>query len=182
MNSRTHSDEQVGQIMASMLQFGWTNPVLADGAGLVAGHGRVMAAIRLYAQGETLRLMGGESIPGGMVPVIDCTGWSTVQRKAYIIADNRLAENAGWDSAMLALQINDLRGLGFDFGFAGFDADELAEILEQPAKIKHVTKKLEAKKYLRILISVPVDSAIYAKSILNDLAKIESIEIDYGGN
>jgi hypothetical protein len=123
-NSRTHSDAQVAQIMAAMVEFGWTNPVLADGDGIVAGHGRVMAASRLYEQGETIRLPGGDEVPDGMVPVIDCTGWSVVQRKAYIIADNRLAENAGWDSAMLALDIGDLRECGFDVGLTGFnDAD-----------------------------------------------------------
>ncbi len=132
-NSRTHSDQQIAQIMAAMVEFGWTNPVLADADGIVAGHGRVMAATKLYAEGKTILLPNGEPIPIGMVPVNDCTGWTPVQRKAYIIADNKLAENAGWDSAMLALDIGDLREQGFDIGLTGFGSDDLDALLAPKA-------------------------------------------------
>jgi len=115
--------------MAAMLEFGWTNPVLADAEGIVAGHGRVMSAAKLYAQGNTIRLPSGDPISFGMVPVIDCTGWTPAQRKAYIIADNKLAENAGWDSAMLALDLGDLRDCGFDASLTGFSDAELEALL-----------------------------------------------------
>ena len=94
-NSRTHSDAQVSQIAASIREFGWTNPVLVDGDnGIIAGHGRVLAARKL---GLT------------EVPVIELSHMSDAQRRAYIIADNKLAENAGWDDELLRLELGALR-------------------------------------------------------------------------
>jgi site-specific DNA-methyltransferase (adenine-specific) len=110
-NSRTHSDEQVAQIAASIKEFGWTNPVLTDGDnGLIAGHGRLMAA----------RKLGHKE-----VPTIELTGLSEAQKKAYIIADNRLALNAGWDNEMLKLEFDQLTELGFDVELTGFNLDEI---------------------------------------------------------
>jgi len=114
-NSRTHSDEQVAQIAASIREFGWTNPVLLDGAnGIIAGHGRVLAARKL-----------------GMaeVPCIELSHLSEAQKKAYIIADNKLALNAGWDNELLALEFGELQELGFDLDLTGFDADELDALM-----------------------------------------------------
>ena len=128
-NSRTHSDEQVMQIAASIEEFGFTNPVIADEIGIVAGHGRVMAARQLYAAGKTIKLPSGTAIPAGTVPVIDCTGWSDAKRRAYIIADNKLALNAGWNEEVLALELKDLGELGFDLEVIGFDDKELAKLL-----------------------------------------------------
>ncbi len=126
-NSKKHSDEQLALIQSSMVEWGFTNPVLADEKGIVAGHGRVMAATRLYAAGQSLRFPNGAAIPVGMVPVIDCTGWSDAQRRAYVIADNRLAEKgAEWDLEMLKLEIDDLMASGFDFEMTGFSSDDLA--------------------------------------------------------
>lgn len=110
-NSRTHSAEQVAQIAASIREFGWTNPVLIDGEnGIIAGHGRVLAAHKL---GET------------QVPTIELSHMSDTQKRAYIIADNKLALNAGWDNEMLALEINDLKDAGYDLGLIGFSLDEI---------------------------------------------------------
>jgi DNA modification methylase len=126
-NSKTHSDEQVALIQSSMLEWGFTNPILADGNGIVAGHGRVMAASRLYAAGQTLKFPNGAPVPAGMVPVLDCTGWTEAQRRAYVIADNRLAEKgASWDADMLRIEVADLQELGFDLDLTGFSADDLA--------------------------------------------------------
>lgn len=113
-NSRTHSDEQVTQIASSIKEFGFTNPVLIDrDNGIIAGHGRVMAAKKL-----------------GMkeVPCIVADGWTDAQKKAYVIADNKLALNAGWDNATLALEFAELQELGFDLSLTGFSAQELAAI------------------------------------------------------
>ena len=114
-NSRTHSDEQVAQIAASIREFGFTNPVLVDAAGgIVAGHGRVMAAQHL-----------------GMaeVPTI-CVGWlSESQRRAYVIADNQLALNAGWDDEVLAAELSAIGGAGFDMGLIGFSDAEMERML-----------------------------------------------------
>lgn len=117
-NSRTHSDEQVAQIAASIKEFGWTNPILTDGDnGLIAGHGRLLAA----------RKLGHKE-----VPTIELTGLTDTQKKAYIIADNKLALNAGWDDEMLKIEIADLLADGFTLSVLGFDADELQKLLDVP--------------------------------------------------
>lgn len=111
-NSRTHSDAQVAQIAASVREFGWTNPVLVDGEnGIIAGHGRVLAA----------RKLGMEE-----VPCIELAGLSDTQRRAYIIADNKLALNAGWDDELLAIELHELNAADFDMALIGFDAGELS--------------------------------------------------------
>lgn len=127
-NSRTHSPEQVEEIAASILEFGWTIPVLYDAQGMVAGHGRAEAAELAYSRGETLYMApgkdgGGDEIPHGHVPAIDCTGWSEAQRRAYIIADNRLAEKAGWDGGLLRVELEFLEKVpGFDVSLTGFES------------------------------------------------------------
>jgi len=115
-NSRTHSDEQVAQIAASIKEFGWTNPILIDGNnGIIAGHGRVMAARKLkYTE----------------VPTIELKDLTETQRKAYIIADNRLALNAGWDNEMLTIELNELLADGFALDILGFDPKEIDALLE----------------------------------------------------
>lgn len=110
-NSRTHDDAQVAQIAASIREFGWTNPVLVDGSnGIIAGHGRVLAARKLGLKD---------------VPVIELAEMTDLQRRAYVIADNKLALNAGWDEAVLALELQELGDLGFDVDLTGFSAEEI---------------------------------------------------------
>jgi ParB family transcriptional regulator, chromosome partitioning protein len=110
-NSRTHSDDQVLQIASSIKEFGFTNPVLVDDeGGIVAGHGRVMAAKKLNLK---------------EVPTITLIGLTEAQKKAYIIADNKLALNAGWDDEMLKLEFDALKELDFDLEITGFDISEL---------------------------------------------------------
>lgn len=105
-NARTHSDAQVAQIAASIREWGWTNPVLIDTeGGLIAGHGRVLAA----------RKLGIEDIP-----CMIATGWSDAQKRAYILADNQLALNAGWDTEFLAIELGELAGMDFDVSLMGF--------------------------------------------------------------
>jgi hypothetical protein len=118
-NARTHSDEQVGQIAASIREFGWTNPVLIDGErGIIAGHGRVMAARKLGL---------------GEVPTIELSDLTPAQRRAYILADNRLAENAGWDAEMLRVELGDLDAEGFDLDLLGWSDDELKGLMDPDA-------------------------------------------------
>jgi ParB family transcriptional regulator, chromosome partitioning protein len=115
-NSRTHSDAQVAQIAASIKEFGFTNPVLIDeDGGIIAGHGRTMAA----------RKLGLDE-----VPCLRLAYLSEAQKKAYIIADNKLALNAGWDDEMLKVEISELKDLDFDLSLIGFDADELQKLVE----------------------------------------------------
>lgn len=123
-NSRTHSDEQVAQIAASIREFGWTNPVLIDGEnGIIAGHGRVLAAQRL-----------------GMkeVPTILLDHMTDAQRRAYVIADNKLALNAGWDADLLKIELGELQGLDFDLSLIGFAPDELDKLLA-PEEVEGLT-------------------------------------------
>lgn len=129
-NARTHSPEQVAQIIASINEWGWTNAVLADDEGIVAGHGRVMAARKIYENGGRIRFPNGAPIPEGMVPVVDVTGWTPAQRRAYILADNKLALNAGWDEELLRIEITDLKESGFDLPLVGFSDDELADLFD----------------------------------------------------
>jgi hypothetical protein len=116
-NSRTHSDEQISQIAASIKEWGWTTPVLVDENGsIIAGHGRTLAAQRLKMT---------------KVPVMVAKGWSDAKKRAYVIADNKLAMNAGWDNELLALELGELGDLGFDLDLTGFTDDEIAALMPE---------------------------------------------------
>jgi hypothetical protein len=115
-NPRTHSDAQIAQIAASIVEFGWTSPILVDGDnGVIAGHGRLLAARKL-----------------GMreVPVIELAHLSAAQKRALVIADNRIALDAGWDEALLVLELADLAEVGFDLDMTGFTATEIERLLD----------------------------------------------------
>jgi DNA modification methylase len=115
-NARTHSDAQVAQIAASIREFGWTNPVLVDGDnGIIAGHGRVLAARKLKSN---------------EIPVIELRGLSEAQKRAYVLADNKLALNAGWDDMMLAAEVADLVAMGIDCDLTGFEPVEIEKLLD----------------------------------------------------
>jgi len=117
-NARTHSDEQIGQIAASIKEWGWTTPILVDETGgIIAGHGRTLAAQRLKM---------------AEVPVMVAKGWSDAKKRAYVLADNKLALNAGWDNEMLALELGEIGELGFDLDLTGFTADEIAALTPEP--------------------------------------------------
>jgi DNA modification methylase len=110
-NARTHSEQQVLQIAASIKEFGFTNPVLVDGEnGIIAGHGRVMAAKKLGLD---------------EIPTIELKHLTKTQKKAYILADNKLALNSGWDNNLLALELGELSDDGFDLELTGFSLDEI---------------------------------------------------------
>ena len=136
-NARTHSDEQIGQLAASIKEWGWTTPVLVDEqGGIIAGHGRTLAAQRLQMI---------------EVPVMVAKGWSEAKKRAYVLADNKLALNAGWDNEMLALELGEIGDLGFDLDLTGFSADEIKELMfgednadEDNSKY---TKKIDAPTY-----------------------------------
>ena len=114
-NSRTHSDEQIAQISASISEFGWTNPILVDGNnGLIAGHGRLLAARKLNM---------------AKIPVIELAHLSETQKKALIIADNKLALNADWDNELLGLELKELDANDFNLDLIGFDVDELRIVM-----------------------------------------------------
>ena len=119
-NSRTHSDTQIAQIAASIREFGFTSPVLVDADnGIIAGHGRVLAARKLGL---------------ATVPVLRIDYMTDAQKRAYIIADNKLALNAGWDEELLALELGELHELGLDLALTGFSEEELAGLRLGPAE------------------------------------------------
>jgi ParB-like chromosome segregation protein Spo0J len=114
-NARTHSPAQISQIAASVTEWGWTTPVLIDEqGGLIAGHGRVLAAQQLGLD---------------TVPVMVARGWSKAQKRAYVLADNKLTLNGGFDDELLRLELADLKDEGFDIGLTGFSGDELDALL-----------------------------------------------------
>lgn len=126
-NARTHSDKQVTQIAASIKEFGFNNPILLDGTnGVVAGHGRLMAAKKLKIKD---------------VPCIELSHLSETQKKAYVLADNKLALNAGWDDELLAHELESLKALDFDLSLAGFDEDELKALSATGGENEELTSK-----------------------------------------
>jgi len=134
-NTRTHSEAQVTQIAGSIREFGFTNPVLIDGEnGIIAGHGRVLAAQKLEL---------------GKVPCIRLSHLTDTQRRAYIIADNKLALNAGWDEELLGLELADLREDGFDLELTGFDGAGIESFLNppEPEVSTEYTNKVDAPVY-----------------------------------
>jgi DNA modification methylase len=123
-NSRKHSDEQVAQIASSIKEFGWTNPILIDGTNsIIAGHGRLMAARKLKME---------------EVPTIELSHLTDTQRKALVIADNKLALNADWDTTLLTIELDELLKDGFALDVLGFNADELTALLE-PEQVEGLT-------------------------------------------
>jgi len=142
-NSRTHPEEQVAQIAASIREFGWTNPVLVDGdGGIIAGHARVLAARKL-----------------GMaeVPVIVLDHLTEAQRRALVIADNKLAENAGWDEELLRSELAALRDLDVNLGMVGFEPDELRALFAEldPDEANDEVDGDAAEPNIQIALSVP---------------------------
>jgi ParB-like chromosome segregation protein Spo0J len=115
-NSRTHTEEQVAQIAASIKEFGWTNPILLDGDnGIIAGHGRLRAAVKLSI---------------AKVPCINLAHLTETQKKAYVIADNKIALNSGWDIQVLALELDALRDADMDLGLLGFSEADLSRMAD----------------------------------------------------
>lgn len=169
-NSRTHSEEQVAQVAASIREFGFTNPVLIDADGvIVAGHGRVMAA----------KSLGMEK-----VPCIRLGHLNEAQIRAYVIADNKLAENAGWDEDMLRLEIQHLQSVDFDLSLMGFSDDDLASLLaDDEPPTEGLTEADQVPEAQRVVISRPGDIWTLGKHRLmcGDSTSVEQVHALMGG-
>ncbi len=164
-NSRIHSDAQVAQIAASIKEFGFVNPVLIDEAGgIIAGHGRVMAA----------RKLGIDE-----VPCIRLAHLNENQKRAYVIADNKLALNAGWDDELLKLEIKDLDLADFDISLLGFDAEELENILDEPETTEGLTEDDEVPEPPEDPITVLGDVWVLGKHRLmcGDSTSIDAVNV-----
>jgi len=165
-NARTHSDAQVAQIAASIREFGWTNPVLIDeDGGIIAGHGRVLAA-RVLGQGE--------------VPCITLNGLTKTQRRAYVLADNRLALNAGWDDEMLSLELADLKAEGFDLALTGFDGADIAGLLDATDGL---TDEDDVPEVPTKPVTVPGDVWLLGRHriVCGDSTTVESVDLALAG-
>ncbi|MBB6193201.1 site-specific DNA-methyltransferase (adenine-specific) [Sphingobium wenxiniae] len=161
-NARTHSEEQVAQIAASIREWGWTVPVLVDeDGGLIAGHGRVLAARKL---GLT------------EIPVMVAAGWTEARKRAYVLADNKLALNAGWDAELLRVELTDLQAFDFDLGLTGFSDDELAALTA--VKTEGQTDPDEAPNPPEIPVSCPGDVWLLGKHRLmcGDSTSVDDME------
>lgn len=169
-NSRTHSDAQVAQIAASIKEFGFVNPVLIDEQdGIIAGHGRIMAA----------RKLGIDE-----VPCIRLAHLTENQKRAYVIADNKLALNAGWDEELLKLEIKDLEAGDFDISLLGFDAEELENIMDEPEKTEGLTEDDEVPDPPEQPITVLGDVWVLGKHRLmcGDSTSIDAVETLMAGS
>lgn len=169
-NSRTHSDAQVAQIAASIKEWGWTTPVLVDEDGsIIAGHGRTLAAQRLKMT---------------QVPVMVAKGWSDTKKRAYIIADNKLAMNAGWDAEMLKIELGTLDAAGFNLELTGFTGDDLTQAMfgdlategEADEMSENYSRKIEAPIYTP-KGDKPRVSSLYDEAKATEL-KLEIAEAD----
>lgn len=167
-NSRDHSDEQVSQIAESIKTFGFNDPVEIDKNGeIVAGHGRVLAAKKL-----------------GMkeIPTIELAHLDEKKKKAYNIANNKIAQNSTWDELALKDELELLNENNFDLTITGFTEDEIDEILNHSEKLREVDEEIQAIKKTRILISIPTDIIPDGIEELLEKLKLNGAEIDFSGN
>lgn len=164
-NSRTHSDSQISQIAGSIQEFGWTNPVLIDAEGvIIAGHGRVLAAQRLKLEA---------------VPCIRLTHLTDTQKRAYVLADNRLALNAGWNEELLSEELRRLADEEFDMALLGFNEEELLSSLgmvEDP-ELKPLTI-LAPPKMTWVLIGIPTVAFGEINEAVERIAAMPSVIVE----
>jgi hypothetical protein len=157
VNPRTHSAEQTRSLADIIRRYGWTRPIFYDYGveEIVVGHGASAAARLIFEQGECIYLApgkerGGRKLPLGHVPVLDVSGWSNDERRAYLIADNAIAEQAGWDFSMLGGEISDLQMNGFDMELLGLSSDTWQSAIEafapthEPEVISHIPEEAKA--------------------------------------
>jgi len=155
-NSRTHSEAQVSKIASSIKEFGFLNPVLIDlDNGIIAGHGRVMAAQKLGLK---------------EVPVLQIGHLSESQKRAYIIADNRLALDAGWDEEMLRVEFDFLGNNGFNLELTGFEIKEISSIFDETKGVK-INNEIDEAEHDFFIIKYPPDKKIYVMNVLSESIK-----------
>lgn len=155
-NSRTHSDIQVNKIASSIKEFGFLSPVLIDkDNGIIAGHGRVMAAQKIGLK---------------EVPVLQISHLSDTQKRAYIIADNRLALDAGWDEEMLRVEFDFLGNDGFNLELTGFEIKEISSIFDETKGVK-INNEIDEAEHDFFIIKYPPDKKIYVMNVLSESIK-----------
>ena len=129
-NARKHSDAQLRSLRAGIEEFGWTYPIAVDADGVVrAGNGRLSVAQAIYAEGGSIKLPSGAALPDGMIPAMDCSGWSDEQWATYALFDNKIAEDAEWDQDALAAALQELETYSIDSELSGFSRGEFDAVI-----------------------------------------------------
>jgi hypothetical protein len=183
-NARKHSQENLDEIARSMIQWGWTVPGLIDeNGGIIAGHGRILAAAAIYARGQSIKLPNGDDLPIGKGPFVIAKGWSEEQKAAYVLADNRLAEKSTWDADILNFELVALDAAGFDIGLTGFDSfgSEGDKPTSRKSEVREViaTGDLEARFWISLRGPLD-DQARVLDAIKKALGAPGLVEIDTG--
>lgn len=162
-NARKHPTGQIDQIVASIREFGFTAPVLIDERDVIlAGHGRVTALGRLGAR---------------IVPVIVANGWSPERKRAYLIADNKIAQGATWDEGLLKVELDDLRSMGLNLGAVGFSASEIGAFFGEPAEASPRAKKKSATATIKVKCPIKKTRAV-TSAIRKAVQGIEGVEVE----
>lgn len=158
-NSRTHSDHQISQIAASIAEFGMVGAIVVRNGVIAKGHGTLAAVRKLYAAGKRIfpPPLGSknevEPYPDGTVPVLDASGWTDSQFRAFVIADNKLAELAGWDTDLLSIELDELQADGFAMDLLGFDSVELGDLLGDSEKSNDESAEVRASLAERFMVA-----------------------------
>jgi len=192
-NARVHPTEQIAQLAASIDEFGFVGAVVVRDGTLAKGHGTIEAVRALYAQGKTIypapgraagEIPGAEPIepfPAGTIPVLDVRGWTDAQFRAYVLADNKLALNAGWDEGLLALELADLKQLGFAVELAGFEPDELDQTMRAASSGVSAVEISQLQDRFWISLRGPLkQQALVLKALRDATANLEGVEVELG--
>jgi len=185
-NARTHPEEQIARLAASIREFGLVGAIVVRDGVIGKGHGTMQAVRRLYEAGESVYPAPGEkgkakAFKAGHVPVLDVSGWSEEQFRAYVIADNRIAQDAGWDEKLLRLELADLKQIGFDVGLTGFEPDELDTAMRAAASGVSVVEVSELQDRFWISLRGPLkQQAKVLKALREATANLEGVEVELG--
>lgn len=157
-NSRTHSDEQINQVVASMREFGFTNPILIDDDGeIIAGHCRFEAAKRIGIKNA---------------PCITLSGLTEAQKKAYVISDNKLSENSGWNSEILISEINEIANMDFNIDLLGFDEKEMSKLFDEMGGVT-ISDDISDVDFSELIVKFDPDKKVEVMNLIN--AALEDI-------
>ena len=171
--------------MASLREFGLVGAIVVRDGVIGKGHGTMQAVGRLYAAGEALypapgQKAGAKPFKAGHVPVLDVSGWTEAQFRAYVIADNKIASDAGWDEALLQIELADLKAIGFDTALTGFEDDELAQAMGRTGG-HGVVPVTPVEDRFWISIRGPLKSQAKALAALRQgMAGIEGVDVELG--
>lgn len=184
-NARTHPEEQISRLMAAVREWGLVGSIVIRGGVIGKGHGTLAACSRLYAAGEDVypapgKKGGAKPFKRGHVPVMDVSGWSDEQFRAFVIADNKIAQGAGWDEGLLRIELGELKAIGFDTKLTGFEDDELTKAMGKASGVSSVDVHSVTDRFW-ISIRGPVKSQALALAALRDATRdIEGVDVELG--